>query len=320
MTIEVTGTGAASLGAMVSTEVATLLFEAGEHKIATKSRGARLLCEAAKVYGWDGLRNFPRPGSKHKDEKTSNVLTDFGPWGEDGKTASWYDVWFAGTPKGRQLYSEKKKLADSKATHPNEADWEADMAAMTTRIGSAVSAFKEAIKLNNMLIAVNENTEAVAMISMDGDTVKRSNKCIFIRDEKMTKFKQWSIGQFLNVDIAWCEDQKDGATYENVIKSIKQKEPETPEGFKVSTPVQWDNGLAAMAGFLTMIQENGNEKDYKSFLSHLNAAGSDYLLLSWDDFVRRSENYLELPQFKDRLVKLHEAGGLRTVKRIQSAA
>lgn len=317
--LEVTAANASSLGAMLDTETVKELAEAGEIFIQRKNGSARMLIHLVTTYGASTINLFPRPGSKAKDEK-SNVLTAIGPWGDEGKQADWYDLYFEGCSLGKKLANDYKRHIDGKATHPNEADWEAEKTALAARKGQAVSRIKEAIKLNHMLERLNADTECFATITLNGGSVVPSNKCIFLRDQAMTKFKQWSIGQVLAIDIDWAMDQPGGATFENVIKSIKRGAGTTKPKIVVSKVEEFDDAIAAVTGYLTKIREAGNEKEYKGFVSHLNQAGSDYLLLAMDDLYTKIENYTEMPSNKDRLIKLQEAGGMPALLKARKAA
>lgn len=312
--LEVTGANAASLGAGLDTETLKDLFEAGELKIKQKNGIARTLLHLEAAYGKQTFLNFPKPGSKAKDH-ASNVLTDLGPWGDEGKTISWYNVFYSGSPQGRKMLAEIKAHNEAKASADNEARWIADKAALDTRFGSAVTRLKDAVKLNIQLYLVNNETEMFATIVKDGDEVIPSTKCIFVRNEDGSKFKSLTIGQFMGIDVPWAVDQKDGATYDNVVKSMNRgSDGNKNTGFKVSNANEFDAGIAAMSGFLTKVREPENEKAYRAFLSHLNEADNEYLLLSLDNFSQQIETYLELPSVKERLLKAHEAGGLRNFK------
>jgi len=313
--LDVTGANASSLGAMLSTEVLKELAEVGNAKVNQKNGPARTLIELETIYG-PAFNFFPIPGSKAKDHG-SNILTDIGPWGEEGKQESWYKTFYRGSSQGKMLAQQIKQHADNEKTAENKADWEADKKALAMRENAAIQRIKDAVKLNIQLTKVNQLTEVIAQITRDeSGAVIRSPACIFLRNESMTKFNQWSVGQFLQIDVDAAQDMPGGASWENVIKTTK-KEPKSPEEKwpEVKKPIEYDIGLAKTLGYLVNLDEAGNEKQRNAFLAHLNEAGSDYLLLSMDQMYTKLENYLELPSIKKRLAALHEDGGLRELNR-----
>ena len=313
--LDVTGANASSLGAMLSTEVLKELAEVGNAKINQKNGAARTMIDLESIYG-PAFNFFPVPGSKAKDHG-SNILTDIGPWGEEGKQESWYKTFYRGSSQGKMLAQQIKQHDDGKKTADNEADWEADKKALAMRENSAIQRIKDAVKLNIQMTKVNQLTEVTAQITKDKDgSVVRSPACIFIRNEDMTKFKQLSIGQFLGIDVDAAQDMPGGATWDNVIKTMKAEPKSIQDKWpEVKKPVEYDIGLAKTLSYLENLDEAGNEKQRNAFLAHLNEAGSDYLLLSMDQMYTKLENYLELPSIKKRLAALHEDGGLRELNR-----
>lgn len=262
------------------------------------------------------------PNANRPTHKYDTLVKDTATGEDKPGTGDWYADLFDGSQEGKdwkvQSDSLKAAKAGEKGKHvlAKHAAMEGDEVALIAERSyldtfrtNKKNAIVRAINLIQRMARINEETEAVCrIVTQDGSPTgepARSNKLVFIKNTKdETKFRVLTIGQALGLDIDKAKASQLGATYQALIGTKKRK-PKTTAGVqdvKIETIPQYDNVTAEYAHFFEKLRTD--TKAMNAFLTHLNGAGSDDLLMSMNGIMTDIDSYLSKPAYQKRLALL----------------
>lgn len=276
-----------------------------------------------------GSTDKTHPGGNRQTHKYPTIVKDTATGEDKPGTGDWYADLFDGSPDGKawKVKSDSlnavKKGEKGKHVLPEHASLEGDEVALIAERSyldnqrtTKKNAIIRSVNLIQKMDRINEETEAkCVLVTKEDGTPARSNKLVYIKNTKdETKFRVLTIGQALGLDIDKAKASQFGATYLALI-GTKQRKPKTPEGgaqnIKVETLPQYDDWAASGATFFDRLVSDA--KATNQFLTHLNSAGTDDLILSMDAIQMGIDGYLSKPGISKRLAELKAEG--RTAKK-----
>lgn len=298
-------------------------------------RGAAVIRrDLVRLFGLETIESvWPIPGSTAKTHpgfnrvlhKYPKIVKDADGQDKPGE-GDWYFDLFDGSPEGKALNAKISSLKAAKAGEtgkhilPEHAKIAGDEIKLATT-KAALDGFRtnkknaiiRAVNLVQRMARINTETEAVAeLCTIDGKPEgepEMSNKLIYIRNSKDAKqFRILTIGQMLALSVDKAKAA--GATYTALIGTTgrKPKTPETAQNIKVETVKAWDDTIAAQASFVESVSDASNVKAYNAYLTYLNGAGTDDLLLSMNKVMNFMEATLSKPMLAKRLQILLTSG------------
>lgn len=285
-----------------------------EAALENKRGGAVIMNDLFRIFGEETVCNvWPQPGSEKGkvgdneayDKESTDITKVDGTTGKG--TRSFYQDMVDLSAKGAQLLKEKTALKDKQG---DVLHYKPKMAAIDGRRSNFKSVIVRAVNLAKKIAFVNSKTGMHAEIVMDTDdnnqpVVAKSNKVIFIKDDNnQTKFDVITIGQFLALKVS------EGATYSAIVgtsqRATKAGTGPVAQNVKIETIPQFDDVSAEMATFFERLTNDA--KASNAFLTHLNGAGTDDLLLSLNAIMLGIDGYLSKPGIDKRLKDLLAEG------------
>lgn len=275
----------------------------------------------------DKLASFPRP-----DSDTGNNPDKFKIKGKNAKgetvmrPTTFYVQFVGGLAKGKALLVEADAILamlDDKASKANVPDkfktqWaeagtnnsvkaaaQDRLAYVQGRFRGMVANVKKAMKLYFQLSDV-QALEGIGCEVQSNDAGKVNFMPIFLYKIKgvidgeeipdFDKCKHLSLGNFLKINVAKAKEMDGGATYDNLLATLKREQGEEGGDGKnkpqdIETAETAEARLGDIAEYFDRIQRDKTGAEWGTFLKRVNANGSDDLI----------ENLFLL---KDTLVKL----------------
>lgn len=299
-------------------------LETNAQAVLENKRGAVvLMLDLERIYGRDEiLKNWPVPGSEAKDvnnpDKYEKMVTD--PISGETKKGkgSWYADLFDASKPGKELAAKlsswKAAKANEKGKHilPEHAKMAGDELKLTaekSRLDTFRTSKKNAIiRAVNVIIQMqrlNEETQmAVELITNDDGTPYQSNKLFYVYNKKKrSEFRPLTVGQLLALSVDKAKAA--GGEYAHVMGTTGRGPKGGEKGEQkvtLETIPQFDNITAEYATFFEKMR--ADTKAMNAFLTHLNGAGSDDLLLSLNSIMTDIDSYLSKPGLAKRISAL----------------